>query len=635
MSGQVKVTFIGDSSNLKKNLKQVTKSVGETETSVGKLKNRFSSMKGPSLAFGAAIGIAQASVVKFGFSSVKAYQESEEASKKLSTNLLNVKGNTLANVKAIQKMAAALQKKGVIEDDAIIAGASQLATFNLQGKTIQKLTPKIADMVAQLKGHNATAQDMVQINNLVGKAMTGSTGALSRYGVTLTEAQKKLIKQGTEAQRAATIVEVLGQNYGKVNEALRKTPQGRITALKNKFGDLKEEVGKFVALKIFEPLVKSLDKFFDKIDNAGGPFEALQKFAKDNSKAFSVLAGVIGVGMVAAFVALGASIWTALAPIAPFIAAGVALGLVIDDLVKKNGGWEKVLAKIGPHLSTIWDSLQKFIKGDFNKGLFGFNENHGLVKFLKSVREGWDTIVLAIQMYVVPIFKDIGKMIKDDLGPALERLGLDSGFLKDSLKILAITIIAIVVGAFIAIAAIIWVVVKAVTLLTQFIGKLVDGWNWLVKNLGGAKEIFTAFKDALQILFYPLQFLKIWLDAVIDRWDSFYKILKKIGGIVGAVGGAIGKAGSTIGDTLSGKWLSGIGPGRALGGKVNAGQSYTVGEGGGPEVFTPATDGYITNARQTRNMGATYNVTMNVAKTEMTPRDLMVALKRIESLRVA
>lgn len=112
------------------------------------------------------------------------------ASKKLETNLLNVKGNTLGNVKAIEKLAATLQKKGVIDDDAIIAGASQLATFNLQGKTIQKLTPKIADMVAQLKGHNATAEDMVKVNNLIGKVMTGNVGALSKYGVTLSDTQK-------------------------------------------------------------------------------------------------------------------------------------------------------------------------------------------------------------------------------------------------------------------------------------------------------------------------------------------------------------------------------------------------------------------------------------------------------------
>ena len=220
------------------------------------------------------VGVAAGAATIFGKQSVDAFNASTEASTKLRTNMLNVKGATEANVASLEKLASKLQGVGVIEDDVIKAGMSQLATFNLQSSTIAKLTPKISDMVAQLKGHNATAEDMVAINNLVGKVMTGNVGSLSRYGVTLDDNQKKLLKQGNEAERAAVLNQVLAQNYGKVNEALRNTPQGQLTALKNTWGDFQELVGEFVS-KMVTPLVGGMNNWFQSMGGPEGVLEAI------------------------------------------------------------------------------------------------------------------------------------------------------------------------------------------------------------------------------------------------------------------------------------------------------------------------------------------------------------------------
>ncbi len=248
--------------------RKFSQGVKSVDNDTNTLHKGFSLAKAGAVALAAGVAVAAASVVAFGVSSVKAYNESLEAQTKLSTNLLNVKGNTDANVKSIQNLASAMQKKGVIDDDVIVAGAAQLATFNLQGKTIETLTPKIGDMVAQLKGSNATAEDAVGINNLIGKVMTGNVGALSRYGVTLDENQKKQLKNGNEAERAALLVKVLGQNYGNINEELSKTPQGQLTMLKNRFGELQEQVG--------EVLVKGLVPVMDFVmDHIIPSFESL------------------------------------------------------------------------------------------------------------------------------------------------------------------------------------------------------------------------------------------------------------------------------------------------------------------------------------------------------------------------
>jgi hypothetical protein len=181
--------------------------------------------------------------VAFGIASMKAYADAEMATIKLSKNLLTVKGNTLEHVEALGRQATALQRVGVIEGDVITAGQSQLATFGLQAKTIETLTPKIADMAVQLDGYNVSQETMVTINNLAGKVMTGQVGALSKYGVTLSDTQKKIMQTGTEEKKASEMVKILSQNYGELNKALGNTPAGKVIQLKNAFGDAQEAVG--------------------------------------------------------------------------------------------------------------------------------------------------------------------------------------------------------------------------------------------------------------------------------------------------------------------------------------------------------------------------------------------------------
>ena len=47
---------------------------------------------------------------------------------------------------------------------------------------------------------------MQSMANLLGKVMTGSTSALTRYGVIMTDAQKSILQTGTESERAAMLV---------------------------------------------------------------------------------------------------------------------------------------------------------------------------------------------------------------------------------------------------------------------------------------------------------------------------------------------------------------------------------------------------------------------------------------------
>lgn len=176
----------------------------------------------------------------------EAYTASSQAETKLQAVMKSTGKATSAQVQGLLAYATSMQKVGVVEGDVAVSGMQQLATFNVTASTIETLTGGMLDLVAQQKGVNATQEDMISIGNMVGKAMDGQYGALSRVGITFTDAQAKVLKFGNEQERAATLAQVLSQNVGGVNAALAQTDVGRIQQAKNAMGDLQEIAGETV-----------------------------------------------------------------------------------------------------------------------------------------------------------------------------------------------------------------------------------------------------------------------------------------------------------------------------------------------------------------------------------------------------
>ena len=124
-----------------------------------------------------------------------------------------------------------------------MVGASQLATFQMQSSSIQTLMPALNDLAVATYGVNVSQDQMQQSANLLGKVMMGQTGALTRVGVTFDATQAKILKTGSESEKAAMLVEILGQNFGGLAERMANTPEGRIIQVKNAWGDMQEVIG--------------------------------------------------------------------------------------------------------------------------------------------------------------------------------------------------------------------------------------------------------------------------------------------------------------------------------------------------------------------------------------------------------
>ena len=216
--------------------------------------------------------------------------------------------------KSLLSLNKTLGQTGVISGGTLKAAQAQLGTFALTADQVKTLTPALADMIANNKGYNATAQDGVQIANLLGKVMTGSATALSKYGVTMTDAQKKVLQEGSASEKAAMAAKVLEANFGGINKALADTPQGKMTILQHEIAGLKTSVGNDLIaafggvggavikmVQAVEPLITALfDKIAQLAQKIGPPLEKVfgavaDKISKINFSGFTgQLSGLSG-----------------------------------------------------------------------------------------------------------------------------------------------------------------------------------------------------------------------------------------------------------------------------------------------------------------------------------------------------
>lgn len=232
--------------------------------------------------------------------SSQAYKEKAQEETKLAQVMRNTMGARDKDIQSVKEMASAQQKLGVIDDGLQAAGAQELATYLTKTSSIEKLLPVMNDMLAQQYGLNASSEQAINIGSMLGKVMDGQTGALSRYGYKFDEAQAKILKTGTEAQRAAVLFDVVSSSVGGVNKALAATPEGRMKQLQNNIGGVQEDIGKLVVFfqtafsSVTQTMLSSLsniatwfDTYKDKI------YVVIQAIAKVLGAAFSLVINVI------------------------------------------------------------------------------------------------------------------------------------------------------------------------------------------------------------------------------------------------------------------------------------------------------------------------------------------------------
>lgn len=325
--------------------------------------------KGMATVVSGAATAAAAYLVNFGRQSVDAALKAGEVTAKFQQV---AKNNNWADEeqKSLLGLNKTLGQTGVVSAGTLKAAQAQLGTFALTADQVKTLTPALADMIANNKGYNATAQDGVQIANLLGKVMTGSATALSKYGVTMTDAQKKVLQEGSASEKAAMAAQVLEANFGGINKALAQTPQGKMTILQHEIAGLKTSVGNDLIaafggvggavikmVQAVEPLITAL---FDKIA------QLAQKIGPPLEKVFGVVADKIGKIDFNGFAGQLSGLSGPIAAVTGLLGAaglgGALKGLggvpVIGDMLKGLGG---VLSGLGGPITLLIGALAGLI----------------------------------------------------------------------------------------------------------------------------------------------------------------------------------------------------------------------------------------------------------------------------------
>lgn len=231
----------------------------------GNVKSVSSAFSGLGATIAAAFSIR--AISNFLKKSQELYKVQMQNEVKLATVMRQRMNATDEEIKSMLDLASAQQQVGIIGDEVQLAGLQQIATFAKHKESIESLLPAMNNLVAQQYGYEASAESARNVANLMGKALLGQTGALTRVGITFDATEEKMLKTGNEMERAAALAQIITNNVGEMNTALAQTDTGRQKQLANTLGDIKEQFGAaYTQLAIlFIPALQVLASLLSKV----------------------------------------------------------------------------------------------------------------------------------------------------------------------------------------------------------------------------------------------------------------------------------------------------------------------------------------------------------------------------------
>lgn len=238
-----------DFSAITKQANRAKASMRGMSTSVSASCSRMSAaMAGINKALGLlGVALSAGALISAGKKAKEAFDDQAEASAKLAQVMRNTMGAQSGEIAGVERLIDAQERLGIVKGDVQTEAAQELGTYLTLSKSLKTLIPVMNDMVAQQYGIGASAESAVSIATMMGKVMNGQVSALSRYGYTFDAAQEKILKFGTEEERAATLAQVVEQSVGGMNASLAATPNGRLQQVSNTLGKIQEEFGRAVS----------------------------------------------------------------------------------------------------------------------------------------------------------------------------------------------------------------------------------------------------------------------------------------------------------------------------------------------------------------------------------------------------
>lgn len=338
------------------------------------------------------------------------------AEQRLQSIMRNINGMTQDGIDLVKNYADEMEGVTAIAADVGIRGMSQLAEYVYDPNNIKGMTEAMYNLATETYGANVSADQLTQTANLMGKVMMGDINSLARNGFKvdsiLTEADKKMLKFGTESQRAAILVDMVNENIDGLARAMANIPEGQILRLNNAWGAVKEQIGLGVMGKVSELTNFLLDNMPQISSAVVGTFNLitegigwaidgviqLTSFVQNHwdivQPMLIALATVLLVAVITKLYEMAAA-WLAAAW--PILLVAAAVASVIYFVMKLGATVEDILGYIGGSFSTI----VSFLKNSF---AFLWNILISTAEFLENV---FKDPVYAIQKLFYNMLKNV------------------------------------------------------------------------------------------------------------------------------------------------------------------------------------------------------------------------------------
>lgn len=203
--------------------------------------------------------------------------------------VLKTVGATEDAFNSLKEAAANVQSKGIYGDEIMLGGAAEFATYMTDPKAIESMMGTLSNYAMGMSGGGEIDYNsMVDYATQLGKALNGTFDGLKKKGFELSDAQKAIIENGNDMEKALVLDEVISESWDRLYETMSNTPEGRIIQLQNRFGDLREELGN----RLYGSVLRVMDAF----DSRWGEIETLMY---NLSNAAGVLVAMLG--MIAGF----------------------------------------------------------------------------------------------------------------------------------------------------------------------------------------------------------------------------------------------------------------------------------------------------------------------------------------------
>jgi len=328
-------------------------------------------------------------VVDFFKDAAKEAVEAERVSMVFEHAIRDIAGATAEQAQALRDKASALQAVGVVEDDAIMQGQAQLATFAMSTEAIGALSGAMADFAVNQNNGVVGIEQMNDAANIFGKLMSGNTaaiGQLQKTGIVFTEAQKNVLAYGTEMEKAAAVQEVMAANLKLTNETMAGTTEGAMIRATMAWNGFKQSVGEILmpiiamVLEFMNTLISNLSSGLDALTSMwesdwGGvrsTVEAVWTFFNDQIipvalDFFEIIKAAAGL-----FLILWAPIWEGIKLVVSLVwdnlklivkvAWDIISGIIKTGAALLRGDWDGAWEAIKNTFSGAWQAMKDFVK---------------------------------------------------------------------------------------------------------------------------------------------------------------------------------------------------------------------------------------------------------------------------------